>query len=95
MSKEDRGSHVEEVNDPHVGVPMLVTTSPIFNKEKGLAGFVHIARDISFIKKSEEALEQKIEELEKFQKVTVDREMKMKELKARVEQLEAMLYGGK
>ena len=95
MSKEDRGSHVEEVNDPHVGVPMLVTTSPIFNKEKGLAGFVHIARDISFIKKSEEALEQKIEELEKFQKVTVDREMKMKELKDRVEQLEAMLYGGK
>ena len=37
----------EEVDDPTIGIPLMVSTSPIFNKKGDITGVVHIARDIS------------------------------------------------
>jgi PAS domain S-box-containing protein len=45
-------------------------------------------QDISERKKSEEKLKEKIEELERYKKLTVDRELKMIELKKRIEKFE-------
>jgi len=88
-TKLDQKSHTEEVDDPHLGVALLVTTSPVFNEKKELIGAVHIARDISERKAIERELQKKVDYLERFQKVTVDRELKMKELKAKIKELEA------
>jgi len=80
-----------EINDPNIGFPILVTSSPLFDNEGNLIGIVHVSKDISAQKKIEEELTNKIKELERFQKVTVDRELKMKELKEKIAELEARL----
>lgn len=48
-------------------------------------------RDITERKKAEEELNKKITDLERFQRVMVDRELRMKELKAKIAELEAEL----
>ena len=53
-----------EVNDPHIGKPLLVTCSPLFNEEGDLIGTVHLARDISQQKFAEEEKERLIAELQ-------------------------------
>ncbi len=80
-----------EVIDPNIGIPLLVTSSPLIDNNGRLMGIVHVSQDISVQKKIETELRNKVEELERFQKITVDRELKMKELKERVAQLEAKL----
>lgn len=55
-TKRDGKPHIEEVNDPHIGIPLLITTSPVLDKDRRMIGVVHVAKDISSIKKSEEAL---------------------------------------
>ncbi|MEK6689877.1 MAG: PAS domain S-box protein [Nitrospirota bacterium] len=50
-----------------------------------------IVRDITEHKKAEEKLRQRIDELEQFRKVTIKRELRMEELKKRVEELEKKL----
>lgn len=89
MTKKDIKVHTQEVSDPHIGLPLLVTTSPIFNDKGEFVGIVHIAKDISKIKDAEQELKNKITDLERFQNITIDRELKMKELKARIAELEA------
>ncbi|MBT6300860.1 MAG: PAS domain S-box protein [Candidatus Jacksonbacteria bacterium] len=44
-------------------------------------------RDISKLKKTEELLKEKVEELEKFQKIITDRELKMIDLKEEIKRL--------
>ncbi len=51
----------EEVNDPNIGIPFLVTVSPIFDSKGEFIGAVHIARDISDRKKVEDALRKAVE----------------------------------
>ena len=48
-------------------------------------------RDISGRKMADQELKHKIEELEQFQRVTVGRELRMKELKARIAKLESIV----
>jgi PAS domain S-box-containing protein len=55
-TKQDYAGHSEEVNDPHIGIPLLVTVSPIFGASGELTGAVHIAKDIAERKKIEQAL---------------------------------------
>lgn len=62
----DNQAHVEEVDDPGLGATLLITTSPIFNEQGKLAGSVHIAKDITQIKKYRQELEQKNKELQKL-----------------------------
>ncbi|MHC4740380.1 MAG: ATP-binding protein [Planctomycetota bacterium] len=49
----DRRPHVEEVDDPNIGIPLLVSTSPIFDDRGELIGSIQIARDITESKKAE------------------------------------------
>ncbi|MCX5666974.1 MAG: PAS domain-containing protein [Candidatus Omnitrophica bacterium] len=55
-TKEDKNPHTEEVNDPNIGMPLLVTASPIFNDSGEMVGAVHIAKNIAEYKKQEKAL---------------------------------------
>ena len=55
-TKRDSKPHTEEINDPHTGIPLFVTTSPIFDKNKRVIGVVHAAKDISSIRKTEKAM---------------------------------------
>jgi PAS domain S-box-containing protein len=87
----DAKTHTEEVDDPNIGTALLVTTSPVFNERGEVAGSVHIARDISERKKLEDELTRKLDTLEKFQKVTVGRELTMKELKSKIALLETKI----
>ena len=64
----DKLSYSEEVDDPAIGIPLLVSTSPILNSQGDLVGVVHLAKDISERKKNERLLKKAFDELE--QKVT-------------------------
>lgn len=39
-------SHTSEVNDPHLGIPLLITVAPI-RRDGEIIGSIHIAKDIS------------------------------------------------
>lgn len=53
-----------EVNDPHIGRPLLVTCSPYYDEKGILIGTVHVARDISQQKLAEEDREKLIVKLQ-------------------------------
>ena len=50
----DKKSYTEKIEDSNIGIPLSVTTSPIFDKKGKLIGAVHIARDISAQEKIDE-----------------------------------------
>ena len=52
----DKKPHTEEVIDPGIGLPLLVTTSPIFSRAGEFLGSIHIAKDITELKRAEESL---------------------------------------
>jgi len=56
-----------------------------------IVGTIAVMRDVTEERRNRENLKNKIEELEKFQKITVGRELKMAELKKKVEELEKLL----
>jgi PAS domain S-box-containing protein len=85
---QDNKTHTEEVDDPNIGIPILVTISPIFNENGKLLGSVHIAKDISAIKNTEKELRKKMNELESFNSIAVGRELDMIQLKKRIKELE-------
>ena len=47
-----------EIVDPNLGIPLIVTISPIFNKKGELTKCVHVAKDISDRVKAEEKLKE-------------------------------------
>lgn len=55
----------EEIDDPNIGVPLLVTCAPFLHDDGRLMGTVHIARDISQQKEAAKERETLIKELEK------------------------------
>ncbi|MFH0929294.1 MAG: PAS domain-containing protein [Candidatus Aenigmatarchaeota archaeon] len=65
---------------------LISHTGILFNGKKHI---LEVFRDITEIKKSEEVLRKSHEELEKFYKVAVGRELKMIELKKRIRELES------
>ncbi len=87
----DKKTHTEEVFDPRIGLPLLVSTSPIYDDNGEFIGSVHIAKDISALKKAQQELRDKMSDMEKFHKVAVDRELTMIELKDRINELEGKL----
>lgn len=92
-TKQDKKIHTEEVNDPKIRLSLLITTSPIFNDDGEMVGAVHAAKDITEYKNQERALAKKLRDFEIFYKAAVDREMKIKELKKLVQELEAKIRG--
>lgn len=61
----DKKAHTEEVEDPGLGLPLLVTTSPILDETGELVGSIHISKDISDIKRREQEINKAKEELER------------------------------
>lgn len=59
-TQADHTPHSEEVDDPHIGMPLLVTVSPIMNAKGEFVGSVHVAQDISERKRVESALREVI-----------------------------------
>jgi len=53
----------KEIIDPKIGFPLLVTASPYFDKDGKHIGSIHIARDITEIKKAEEELKNRSHDL--------------------------------
>ncbi|RMG02515.1 MAG: response regulator, partial [Nitrospirae bacterium] len=45
-----------EVDDPNIGVPLLISCSPIYDEKGEITGTVHIAKDITRLRKMEEEL---------------------------------------
>jgi PAS domain S-box-containing protein len=54
----DKLPHIEEVNDPNIGVPLLVSTFPVLDAKGDLTGIIHIAKDIHERKKTEAELQE-------------------------------------
>ncbi|MDD5774040.1 MAG: PAS domain-containing protein [bacterium] len=90
-TKKDKAAHTQEVYDKNIGLPLLITVSPIFNDEGELIASVHIAKDITFIKDKEKELKRKLHDLEIFSKAAVGRELKLIELKKKIKELETKL----
>lgn len=72
QTRVDQKVHTEEVDDPVIGVPLLVTTSPIFKEDGNFYGSIHIAKDISVIKKYQHELEKKNKDLEQLDQLKSD-----------------------
>ena len=60
---KDKRSHTEEVNDPNIGVPLLINTSPLFDKKGEVTGIVHIAKDITERKQAEKDREKVLQDM--------------------------------
>ncbi len=59
--------HTEEVDDPAIGVPLLVTTSPILDDSGVIIGVVHTAKDISERKRAEAQVQEAYDKLKDTQ----------------------------
>jgi PAS domain S-box-containing protein len=70
---------------------MSVSVAPIIGEAGDFAGAFGMATDITARKEAEESLRRRNEELERFERVVVGRELRMKELKARIAELEHAL----
>lgn len=68
----DQKIHTEEVNDPGLGAVLLVSTSPIFNVSGEFVGSIHVAKDITQIKRFQSELEQKNMDLKKLDQLKND-----------------------
>ncbi|MCD6237177.1 MAG: PAS domain S-box protein, partial [Thermoplasmata archaeon] len=71
-----------------------VKASPLYDKSKRILGRLIVIRDVTETKQVENELKEKIEELERYKRVTVGRELKMIELKKQIEELQRKLSGG-
>lgn len=49
----------DEVDLPEIGIPLLVTTSPIFDERGEIRGSVHVAKDVSELKKAHAELQER------------------------------------
>ncbi|MGB7569495.1 MAG: ATP-binding protein [Chitinivibrionales bacterium] len=69
----DHKQHVAEIHEEALGGEFLVSVTPVFNEKGELKGGVHVARDITQLKKVEEELKKAKNELEiQVEKRTAD-----------------------
>ncbi len=71
-----------------------LSLAPLKDKHGGIMGTVGISRDITQFKQAEKELKEKVDELERFTRLAVGRELKMVELKKRIKTLEEKLESG-
>lgn len=77
-------------------IPISFSGSIMRDKNKKIIGIVCVAKDmreelqlIEALKEKEQDLQDKVDKLERFQRVTIDRELEMKALEQRVQELES------
>jgi len=90
-TKQDHEIHTEEVRDPRLGISLLVTVSPIFNSLGEFVGAVHVARNITELKRVEAERNQHLRELEIFYKGSIGREERILDLKEEIVRLKGQL----
>ena len=95
FAKAKRTKKAEVAEFIQGGKHYLATSSPIFNKNHELVAAAHLVKDVTELKQlekqREEANKKRMEELEKFAKIAVGRELRMVELKERIKELESKL----
>ncbi|MBU1065383.1 PAS domain S-box protein [bacterium] len=69
-------------------IPILFSGSVMRDIDKNIQGIVCLAEDITERKKAEDELKKHMHELERFEHVTIGRELKMIELKNKIKELE-------
>ncbi len=74
-------------------IPVSVFTKARKDEKGKIVGLFIGVFDLTEIKKTERELEEKVEDLEKFRKIAVGRELKMMELKEEIERLRAEIKG--
>ena len=67
---ETRQTVTAEINDRNIGLPLLITTSPILDEKGELIQCVHIAKDITEQKKAEQAINASLKRYQSFIEVT-------------------------
>ena len=79
-------------------IPVSLSGRAMRDKEDKLVGIVGVARDMREINKlikeledSKAKLQERLDDLERFRKATVDREFRMEELRKTIEELKARL----
>lgn len=92
------GEQIQKEVREDTGHWFFISCRPIFDEKGKFLNSIIIATDITDIKntqqrleESEEELKNRVKELEKFYKIAVGRELKMKELKKEIEQLKMKL----
>ncbi|RMF88813.1 MAG: response regulator [Methanobacteriota archaeon] len=68
-------------------LPVMISAVPLFEKSR-YTGLLSLLTDISQIKDLEKELQEKVDELEHFNRLMVGRELRMVELKNRIKELE-------
>jgi PAS domain S-box-containing protein len=67
--KKDKKPHTEEVNDSFIGIPLLITVSPVFDDKGEVVSAIHIAKDIS---KQKETLLEALKSQEQIKKQNIE-----------------------
>jgi len=84
---EDGCEHIAELHVQRLGGDFMVTTTPLLDEKGERIGSVHIAHDITERKRAEERILRHVKELERFNKASVGRELRMVELKREINEL--------
>ena len=63
LTCRDGKEHMVDVHEPRLGGEFLVSTTPMFDNHGNITGSVHVARDITSLKRAEEALKTNNERL--------------------------------
>ncbi len=86
VHKTERNISIEE------GVIYVeITASPLIDSTGEIIAGIEVVRDITNRKQIEEELKARVEELEKFYEMAVNRELRIKELRKKIKQLELKL----
>jgi hypothetical protein len=91
---KDGIAYTREVREEHLGMDLLITTTPLLDGRGRMVGSVHVAHEITERKKAEEEVRRRVEELDeankeltRFNNAAVGRELRMIELKAEINEL--------
>jgi two-component system CheB/CheR fusion protein len=94
LTLKDGREHTQEVHEERLGMDLLVTTTPLLDKQGNMIGSVHIAHDITERKKAEDEVKRRVEELNaaneellRFNRAMEGRELRMIELKKEINEL--------
>ena len=80
-----------ELFEPLLNRWIAASVSPVLDKDGKITNMVHIVRDITKQKQAAEELQKQVKELEIFNKVTLEREKRIIELKQKIKELEQKL----